>query len=234
MAPVRNPGRDAGLWYLLLVLLGPLRLIYIPAKLFVSGDAAATAANIAAHQTLFNAGVASEILCPIVLIFLTLAFFRLFEDVDRGLAVQVILFGGVMPGTIDFLNAAFDLGALMAVRGPQFLSAFSKPQQDALAMVFLRLGDHSNTASEMLWGVWLLPLGLLVYKSRFLPRFIGVWLLLNGAAYVAVSLTGVFAPAYQGKLFNLLFPVMMAEIALMLWLVVRGAKPPALASAEAR
>src|SRR5579862_5341068 len=138
MSVARNPGRVAGLWYLLLVALGPLRLMYVPAKLFVAGGAAATAANIAAHETLFRAGVASEILCSVVLILLTLAFYRLFAGVDRNLAIQVVVFGGVMPATMDFLNAAFDLGALMAVRGPEFLSVFSKPQQDALAMVCMR------------------------------------------------------------------------------------------------
>jgi hypothetical protein len=231
MSVARNPGRVAGLWYLLLVALGPLRLMYVPAKLFVVDGAAATAANIAAHETLFRAGVASEILCSVVLILLTLAFYRLFAGVDRNLAIQVVVFGGVMPATMDFMNAAFDLGALMAVRGPEFLSVFSKPQQDALAMVCLRLGDYTNTAAELLWGVWLIPLGLLVYKSRFLPRFIGVWLLLNGAAYVAVCFTGIFAPAFQWRVFNLAFPVMLGEVVLMLWLVIRGAKPPGPATA---
>lgn len=227
-----NPGRVAGLWYLLLTMLGPIRLLYIPSKLFVSGDAAATSANIATHEGLFRLGVASEILCAIVLIFLVLAFYRLFESVDRHLAVQVVLFGGVMPAVLDFFNAALDLGTLTAARGPEFLSVFSKPQQDALALLFLRLGDHANTAAEMLWGVWLLPLGVLVLKSRFLPRFLGWWLVANGFAYVAVCATGIFEPVYQGRLFNWLFPIMLGEIALMLWLVIRGAKPPALAVAR--
>jgi hypothetical protein len=232
MNPTQNPGRVAGLWYLLLVILGPIRLIYIPSKLFVHGNAAATAGNIAAHEKLFRFGIASEPLCAIVLIFLVLAFYRLFEGVDRKLAVLVLLFGGVMPGVIDFFNATTDLGALTAVRGADYLSVFSRAQQDALAMLFLRLSDHSNTAAELLWGMWLFPLGLLVYKSRFLPRFLGAWLILNGFAYVIVCFTGIFAPQYQAKVFNWSFPVLFGEMAFMLWLVVKGAKPPALAAAK--
>jgi Domain of unknown function (DUF4386) len=233
MSLARNPGRVAGLWYLLLTLLGPIRLMYVPSKLFVPGDAASTVANLGAHEGLFRTSIASELLCSIVLIFLVLAFYRLFEGVDRNLAVQVIVFGGVMPGVIDFFNATADLAAITVAQGVSFLSAFSKAQQDALVMLFLRLGDHSNTAAELLWGVWLIPLGLLVYKSRFVPRLIGVWLLLNGAAYIAVCGAGIFTPPYQGKIFNRSFPILLGEIALMLWLVIRGAKPPMPVAASA-
>ncbi len=123
MSSPRNPGRVAGYWYLLLVLLGPLRLIYIPNKLFVQGNAAATASNIAAHE-------------------------------------------------------------------------------------------------------WLFPMGVLAYKSRFLPRFIGVWLIINGVAYVVLSFTGLFFPAYQDKVFTLSQPALFGELAIMLWLVIKGANPP--------
>jgi len=231
MSSTGNPGRTAGLWYLLLVAFGPLRLIYIPSKLYVRGDPTATIGNIAAHQRLFQAGVVSELLAALVLIFLVLAFYRLFKGVDQSLAAQVIVFGGVMPAVIDFFNAALDLGVLTFAHGADFLSVFSKPQLDALGMLFLRLGDHANTAAELLWGVWLVPLGLLVYKSRFMPRFLGVWLILNGFGYVAVCFTGIFAPRYQDTVFNRAFPILFGEIALMLWLVIRGAKPPQLEAA---
>src|SRR5579864_8216531 len=149
MSSTRNPGRVAGLWYLLLVLIGPLRLIYIPGKLFVSGNAAATVNNIAAHQLLFRLGIVSELAGPVILIFLTMAFYRLFKGVDQNLAVLVVIFGGVMPAVMDLMGAAFDLATLMVARGSNFLSVFDKPQQDALAMLFLRLGDHQNTAAEI-------------------------------------------------------------------------------------
>jgi len=225
MISTRNPGRVAGLWYLLLCILGPIRLMYIPSKLFVHGNATATVNNIAAHELLFRLGIVADLICAVILIFLALAFYRLFREVDQNLAVLVVILGGIMPAIIDFVGVVSDFGALMAVRGADFLSVFDKPQRDALAMLFLRLRDHQNTAAEILWGLWLIPLALLVYRSRFLPRFLGVWLVINGLAYVTMSFTGTLRPEYQAKVFIFSQPALVAELALMLWLVIKGAKP---------
>jgi hypothetical protein len=101
-------------------------------------------------------------------------------------------------------------------------------------MLLLALRDHQNTAAEILWGVWLFPLGVLTYKSRFLPRFLGVWLVLGGLSYVALSFTGVMFPTYQAKVFKMSQPAMFGELALMLWLVVKGARPLSQAAESAR
>jgi Domain of unknown function (DUF4386) len=225
MSSTRNPGRVAGLWYLLLCVLGPLRLMYIPSKLFVHENASATADNIAGHEWLFRSGMISDLTSAVVLIFLGLALYRLFKGVDQHLAVLVVIFGGVMPALINFVNVVSDAAALMIARGADFLSVFDKPQRDALVLLFLRLHDRQITAAEILWGVWLLPLAMLVYKSRFLPRFLGVWLVINGVAYVTLSLTGFLLPQYQGKVFLLSQPALFGELAFMLWLVIKGAKP---------
>jgi hypothetical protein len=87
----------AGLWYLLLILIGPPRLIYIPSKLFVEGNAAATVNNIAAHEWLFRFGIVADLICGVILILLVLAFYRLFKGVDQNLAVMVVIFGEVKP-----------------------------------------------------------------------------------------------------------------------------------------
>jgi hypothetical protein len=217
MNSARNPGRVVGFWYLLLVLLGPLRLVYIPNKLFVHDNAAATAGNIAAHQWLFRFGMLSDLAGAVVLIFLVLAFYRLFKGVDQQLAVLLVIFGGVMPALINFVNVVSDAGALMVAQGPDFLSVFDKPQRDALVLLFLRLHHAQIIAAEILWGLWLFPMGALAYKSRFVPRFIGVWLIINGVAYVVLSLTGLFFPDYQNKVFA------YSQLAIMLWLVFKGA-----------
>jgi Domain of unknown function (DUF4386) len=228
MNSTHNPGRVVGFWYLLLVVIGPLRLIYIPSKLFVSGNATATVNKIAAHEWLFRFGIVGDLVCAVILIFLVLAFYRLFKDVDQNLAVLVVIFGGVMPAIINFVNVVSDSNALMVVRGPDFLSVFDKSQRDALVMLFLRMHDHQNTAAEILWGIWLLPLAMLVYRSRFLPRFLGVWLTINGFAYVILSFTGLLLPQYHNKVFLMSQPALFGEVALMLWLVIKGARPPAL------
>ncbi len=104
----------------------------------------------------------------------------------------------------------------------------NKPQRDALVLLFLRLHDALNTAAEIPWGAWLFPLAVLVYGSRFLPRFLGVWLVVNGCVYVAMSLTGFLLPEYQQRIFVFSQPALFGEIALMLWLVIKGGKPTAL------
>jgi len=118
-----------------------------------------------------------------------------------------------------------DFGALMVVHGTDFLSVFDKAQRDGLVMLFLSLGNYQNTAVEILWGAWLLPLAVLVYKSHFLPRFIGLWLAINGFAYMITSLTGTLLPQYQAKVFSLSFPALLGEVVLTLWLVIKGAEP---------
>src|ERR1700674_4672775 len=132
-----------------------------------------------------------------------------------------------MPALINFVGVVSDAAALMVVRGGDFLTAFDKPQRDSLVMLFLNLRDHQNTAAEFLWGVWLFPLALLVYRSRFLPRFLGVWLAIGGLAYVILSLTGELLPQYQETVFTYSQPAFFGELAIMLWLVIKGAKPPA-------
>jgi len=157
-----------------------------------------------------------------------LAFYRLFKGVDQYLAVLVVILGGVMPALLYFVNVVSDAGALTVVRGADFLSVFDKPQRDGLVMLLLRLHDHQNTAAEILWGAWLFPLAILVYRLRFMPRFLGVWLVINGFAYVIMSFTGLLLPQYQNKVFLISQPALFGEIVLMLWLVIKGAKPAAL------
>jgi hypothetical protein len=230
MSSNRNPGRVAGFLYLLIVVIAPFRLIYIPSTLFVSGNATATANNIAAHE-LFRLGIAGDLVCGSILVFLLLALYRLLRGVDQNLAVLMVILGGLLPAAIDFLNVLNDAAALVLVRGADFLSVFAKPQRDALAMLFLQLHRQVIVGAEILWGLWLFPLALLVYRSRFLPRFLGVWLIINGFAYLAESFTGLLLPQYEQRVSNLAFPALLGEVAIMLWLLIKGARPQPLAAA---
>jgi hypothetical protein len=114
------------------------------------------------------------------------------------------------------------------VRGADFLSIFEKPQREALAMLFLNLHNEGLGIVEMLWGSCFFPLGLLVYRSRFLPRFLGVWLVIDGFAYVVLSLTSLLLPQYLHKVATYAQPALFGELAFMFWLLIKGAKPPAL------
>ena len=231
MSSTHNPGRVAGFLYLLLVVTAPLRLMYIPSTLFVRGDATATANNIAAHESLFRLGIVSDLLTGTIVIFVVLALYRLLKEVDQHLAALMVILGGLMVVPIYFLNTLNDAAALMLVRGADFLAVFEKPQRDALAMLFLRLHHHGVVANEIFWGLWLFPFGILVFRSGFLPRVLGVWLIINGFAYLAISFTGLLLPEYESMVFNSALPATLGEIAIMLWLLIKGAKVRPLAAA---
>ena len=231
MHPTDKAARVAGAIYLSMALTAPLRLVIIPSTLLVRGNATATANNIAAHELLFRLGILGDLLTGVICIFTVLALYRLFKGVNQNLAALMVILGGLTVSPIYFANTLNDVAALLFVRGADFLSAFGKPQRDALAMVFLRLHHHGVLANEIFWGLWLFPLALLVLRSGFLPRFLGVWLIINGFAYVILSFTGLLLPQYEQTVSNVTFPALLGEMAFMLWLVIKGAKVKPLAAA---
>lgn len=228
MTSLNKNARIVGLWYLLLVFVGPLRLIYIPTKLFVHGDAAATAANIAAHQTLFQFGIFIDTWGGVVLVFLTLAFYRLFKDVDRYQAMLLVITGGILPGAIYFLNTVNDAAALLLVRGADYLNAFTEAQRYAVAYFFTRLHYELVVSAEVLWGIWLFPMAILILKSRWFPRFLGWWLFLNGATWIIISFANMFLPQYVDTINTWSLPFQLGEVAITLWLLIMGAKEKAI------
>ncbi|HSP33890.1 MAG TPA: DUF4386 domain-containing protein [Thermoanaerobaculia bacterium] len=227
MSWFRNPGRIAGLVYLSMVLTGPLTLIYIPGKLFVRGDAAATAANIAAHEMLFRTGMFVDLIEGLQALAFALVVYLLFREFDRVQAALVVILGGVLVAAIYFVNTLTYAGALLFATNTDFLAAFSKPQRDGFAMLFVRLHHYGVLANSVFWGLWLIPLAIVLYKSRSIPRFIEIWLFLNAIPYLALSFTGIIYPAYEGRVWNLLMPLTFGEVAVMLWLVVIGTRSAA-------
>jgi len=230
MNSTRNPGRFAGLLYVLTSIVGFFAMGYVPSKLIVHGNAAATANNIVASETLFRLGIAGELIGQAGFIFVALALYDLLQGVNRRHAsLMVILIVVSIP--IVFLNELNSIAALVLARGADFVSVFEKPQRDAMAMLFLKLHGQGFGVAEIFWGLWLFPLGLLVYRSRFLPRFLGVWLALAGVAWVILSLSGILLPQYQDKVYTYSQPAIIGEIAFMFWLLIKGARPPALDAA---
>jgi len=226
MSFTRNPGRFAGLLYVLASIPGFFSLIYVPSKLIVHGNATATASNIVASERLFRLGILGNLIGQAGFIFVALALYELLKGVNRRYASLMVTLV-VVQIPIAFLNELNSIAALVLVRGADFLSIFDKPQREALAMLFLNLHFQGLVVDEIFWGLWLLPLALLMYRSRFLPRFLGVWLVLGGCAWVAVSLTGILLPDFQEKALAWAQPLCLSEVGLVLWLLIRGARPPA-------
>ncbi len=224
MSSATNPGRFAGWLYILTSIFGFFAMGYVPDNLIVHGNAAATASNIVAHETLFRLGIAAELIGMAGFIFVADALYDLLKGVNRrhaSLMVTLI----VVSVPIAFVNELNSIAALVLVRGGDFLSAFESPQRYAAAMFFLNLHGRGFVVAEIFWGLWLFPLALLVYRSRFLPRFLGVWLALAGVAWVIVSLTGILLPQYQDNVYGYAQPAILGEIAFMLWLTIKGARP---------
>jgi hypothetical protein len=226
MSSTKNPGRFAGLLYVLFSIPGVFAMIYVPSKLIVHGDAAATANNLAASETLFRLGIAAQLISQAGFILVALALYDLLKGVNRRYASLMVTFV-VVSIPIAFLNELNSIAALVLVRGADFLSIVEKPQRDALAMLFLNLRFQGFVVDEIFFGLWLLPLALLVYRSRFLPRFLGVWLAIDGLAWIILSLTGIMWPQYYDKVFTWAQPASFGEVAFMLWLVIKGARSPA-------
>ena len=230
--PSKKDARVAGLAYILASVVGFVRLAYIPKVLIVHGEAAATANNIVAHESLFRLGIVSDLLGGALWLFVPLALYRLLKGVDQGLATLMVILGSLMQVPLFFINSVTDGAALLLARGADFLSAFDKPQRDALAMLFLNLHHQLDLANEIFWGLWLLPFGLLVYRSRFLPRFLGVWLVIACFAWLAFSFTGLLSPQYESTAFKLTQPFALGEMATMLWLALIGTKEQRLVAAK--
>ena len=225
--------RVAGVIYLLLVLVGPFRLEFIPRKLFVLADAATTANNIASHDLLFRLGILSDMLAGVLSLVLALALYRLFEPVDRRLAVLVPVFGGLMVAPIYFANTLNDAAAMLLANGAGPLMAIEAPLRDALTILSLQLHHYGVVVNEVFWGLWLFPFGLLVIRSGFIPRFLGYWLLLNGIAYLVLSFTGIVLPKNEDVVALAALPFQLGEVAIMLWLLIFGARQPRAAHGSA-
>ena len=224
MSFTENPGRLAGLLYIVASIPGFFALAYVPSKLLVHGNATATANNIAAHQTLFRLGVAADLIGQVIFIFVALALYHLLKGVNQRHALSMLtLILVAIP--IACLNEVNSIAALILVRGPDFLSVFDKPQRDALARLFLNLHGGGFDVAGIFWGLWLFPLGLLVYRSGFLPRFLGVLLMAGTFAYLANSFTSLVLPQYEALVSRWMNPLQAVEVLFMLWLLIMGAKP---------
>lgn len=224
-----NPGRVAGCLYLLLGF-SMFRPLYV-AALIVRDDATATAHNIAAHELLFRLGIVADLLAGISCVFVALALYEVLKGVDQKLAVLMVILGGGLPAGIDSINALNDIAALLLARGTDFLSVLEKPQQAALAMLFLRVHDHGFLVNEIFAGLWLFPFGILVFRSVFIPRLIGIGLIVNGFAYVVIAFTGLLLPQYADRVSRVASPAFLGEGAIVLWLLIKGAKPQPLRAA---
>ena len=223
MNPRKRQARLAGVLYLLLGVTSALEMS-IPSVFVVPGDAAATVARIASSDLLYRLYLASGLASQILFVFLVLALYHLLQDVNRKQALLMVALVLVQV-PMAFANTLFGFAPLMLSSGADYWSAFSKEQLDAMAMGFLNVKSYGTSAVMALWGLWLLPLGMLVFRSGFIPRFLGVFLIIGCFGWLGMSVTSLLFPAYAGIASQ--FTVLaVGEILIILWLVIVGARTP--------
>lgn len=225
MKTIRQQARIAGLWYLGMALIAPIGLMIVPNKLFVFGDAAATAERLRTSAQLFRIGMASDLVHQAMEVWLVLALYQLFKGVDRHQARLLAVFG-LLPIPIVFLNTLNDVAALQLAQGATFLGTFDRSQLDSLAYFFVRLHGRGVSIASIYWGLWLLPFAALVLRSGFIPKVFGWLLIAGGLGYLLASTHTLVFPQWPESFGTVETLLQMGEVPIILWLAIAGATGP--------
>jgi hypothetical protein len=227
----RKQARLAGLLYFLVALIAPYGLMVVPAKLLVPGDAHETALRIAANPGALHVGMATELVHQAIEVFMVLVLYQLFRPVQRMLARQMLVLG-LIPIPMVFLNVLAEVAAGLFADAPTWLHAFDHAQLDALALLAMQLHAHGLQLAAFFWGLWLLPLGLVMLRSGFIPKVIGWCAIAASVGYVLGAGADILAPGLQAAVATPAFVLELCEPVMILWLLLGGAtrgRAPALA-----
>jgi hypothetical protein len=216
--------RRAGVLYFLFMIVAIFGEFFFPAFM-VSGDATATAHNITAAELTYRIGILTGFVTLVIFIFLVVSLYKLLKDVDKSHAMLMLLLVsiGVAIALANLLNK---FAPLVLLSGADYLSVFTKPQLDALALGFLRFHSSGVTVSTAFWGLWLFPFGILVIKSGFFPRILGILLMVAGFAYLTSSVASIVLPEYRHVVSRFMMPLYFGEVPIIFWLLIKGASVP--------
>jgi len=223
MNKTKRQARLAGLLYFLASIPAPFGLIYVPNKLIVLNDATATANHIRASQSLLRWGIACELFTSIMFIFVVVALYRLFKAVNETyvLSMAILILISI---PISLLSVVNEVVALIVLGGADWLSVFDPGQLNALAYILMRLHSRTLLVAEIFWGLWLVPFGILIIRSRFIPSALGYLLFVAALGYVASSLTFLLLPSYGPVVDPVASKLTFFELPIILWLLIWGAK----------
>jgi len=225
MSPSKTTARIAGLLYLSVILTGFFTLIHVPSQLEIPGDAVATVGNIEAAKPLFGSAIAAGVVCHAAFLVLPLVLYRLLGGVNRDVAALMVAFA-LVSVPISLHNLAHKLDVLTLLGGAGHLQAFTAAQLRNEVMLALEAYHNGALISEVFWGLWLLPFGYLVFKSGFIPKVLGVLLMLGCFGYL-VNITGrVLVPGYADSAMASIVsvPSGLGEIGTCLWLLIAGVR----------
>lgn len=210
--------RVAGCLYLMLFPLGIFGIIYVPSSLIVLGDAATTASNIMANELLYRLSIVTALTLQIVYIFLALALYKLLNPVDKNNAVLMVILV-LVAAPIAMLNELNHVAVLLVLSGSDFLTTFSLDQVRASVPLFLNLHEHGVFIAQIFWGLWLFPMGYLIFKSNFLPLALGILMIIGGFGYLVDSFVYFIFPDFDVTFSEFTF---LGELLLPLWLMFKG------------
>ena len=223
MNSLKKIARGAGILYILMDVFMIFSGMVVDPKIYVPGDAVATVSNILASEWLFRLGFVSNLVGLILQLFLVHVLYELFKSVDKGQArlMVILVVAGV---SVAFLNNLNQYAPIVLLSGAEHLSAFNPAQLQTLAMVFLDMYNNGIMVAEIFWGLWLIPLGILVYKSRFVPKVLGVLLIVGCFGHLLSFLSTFLFPDYSAILIPISEMVMFGELPVFLWLLIKGVK----------
>jgi Domain of unknown function (DUF4386) len=220
---LKKTARLAGLLYLIWVLTGLYGIFYVSSQTIVPGDTVATANKILANEFLFRTSIINDIISNTIWVFIALLLYRLLKQVNERQAKLLVALVIVQIPAIFFMEA-LNITSLMIFKG-EILKTFEPGQRQDLAMLFLKINDYGSMVLETFWGLWLLPFGQLVYRSGFIPRILGIFLILDGLALILHSFISLLLPDYQTIVRQFATPFwILGEISIMLWLLIIGVK----------
>ena len=224
MNSIKKTARIAGLLYLLGAVTHAFGLLYVPSKIIVDGNAAETVNNIMSFELLFRMGIVSNLIGQIVFIFQIFVLYRLLKEVNKTHATLMVALV-LVSIPIAFLNNLNQLGALIVLSGSDYLKVFTPNHLNALTMLFLDLYNNGNFIVEIFWGLWLFPFGYLVFKSGFIPKILGVLLIISCFSYLIGSITFLLIPNYYYIISKFtIVPGALGEFSIILWLLIKGVK----------
>jgi len=211
--------------YPIWAVVGLFSIIYVPITLIVVEDAAATASNILANESLFRMGIAGSLITQLIHIAVVLVLYKLFKTVNKDHALLLVVLG-LVGVPISMLNTLNRVAALLLASGGDYLKVFSSEQLQALMMFFLNMNEQGIFIATIFWGLWLLPLGYLIYNSGYFPKILGVLMILAGIGYTLEPFVRFLLPNFTAIILPVLYLLVMGEIIFMGWVVLKGAKIP--------
>jgi hypothetical protein len=223
MSSRKQDARKAGALYLLLVVIGLLGLMYLPSFFIVRGDATATARNILTSDLLYRTWVAVDLAGNILFVFVVLAVYQLLKEVNRAHATLMMVLA-LVSVPLSLVNTVAMTAPLVLLSGADFLAPLDQHQLEALAYAFLRLRGQGLVVASAFWGLWLLPFGLLIYRSGFIPRILGVFLWAAGVGYLLDCLSTLLAPDSTSAISSVCGVLEAGELPIVFWLAIKGVR----------